>query len=177
MIALEIVLDVILLAVCAAGAYTDIRKHIIPDWLTYPTIALGVLVRFAFHGSGSVFGYGLVSAVFGAGTCFLLFGLFVVWGKGMGGGDVKLMTAVGALAGFRHSLTCMMCAGIVGAILAVLLVIAKRRVTATAKGIWLQFYSRSADGTRAKVTLPYGLAIFLGAIWATLMKYGLMHGA
>ncbi len=174
MTAVEFVLDGLLLVVVSIAAVSDVRKHTIPDWLTLPAMLLGLGARFFFYGMGGAFGLGLSSALFGLGVCFLIFGLFMVWGRGMGGGDVKLMMAVGAMVGFRQSLTWMMCAGIVGAVLALILVVFKRRVLATAKGIWLQFYQLGDEVSVAKVTLPYGVAIAIGGMWATAIKYGFL---
>ncbi|HOX45234.1 MAG TPA: A24 family peptidase [Myxococcota bacterium] len=171
----EIALDGLLLLVCAAGAFTDLRRHVIPDWLTFPAIGLGLLLRGLFFGLGGVFDAGLVSALFGGVVGFLVFGLFAIWGKGMGGGDVKLMTAVGALAGFLHGLTCVMCTALVGAVLALGLLLAKRKLLSTAKGLWRRVFTTPREG-EDRITLPYGLPIALGVVWATLIKYGILAG-
>jgi prepilin peptidase CpaA len=71
----------------------DVRERRIPNRLTGPAIAFGLLLHLA---SGGWWGLGH-SALAGliAGGIFLIF--FVA--GGMGAGDVKLMTAVGCIAG------------------------------------------------------------------------------
>lgn len=93
----------ILFAACV-GAFTlltavrDLRTRKIPNVLTLPMFAAGLVYQAAVHG-----GSGLADA----GLAFLLgFGtLFVLWiiGGG-GGGDVKLMGALSVWLGFRMTL-------------------------------------------------------------------------
>ena len=90
-------------------------------------------------------------------------------GKGFGSGDVKLMAALGALAGLINSLTVAMCTALVGALMAVGFLFFTRKGLDRAKG-W--FSRKKQAGQRpAAVTIPYGLAIGLGVIWAMLIKY------
>lgn len=82
-----------LLALCAAAALTDFRTGLIPNWLTLPSLALAPLAQLIAVGPGACGG-----ALLGALACALvplvLFGL-----NAIGGGDVKLFAALGALAG------------------------------------------------------------------------------
>ena len=78
---------------CAlAGAVCDVRGARIPNWLTYGSLLAGFAVR-AVWGWAGVKG-GLIGLLAGGGIFYLLFLL-----GGMGGGDVKLMAAVGTWAG------------------------------------------------------------------------------
>ena len=86
----------IALALAITAAIFDVQQRRIPNWLTYPGIIAGLLLR------GFLFGWrGLGSAVEG----FLLLGgimfLFYVV-RAMGAGDVKLMAAVGSFVGPTH---------------------------------------------------------------------------
>jgi len=121
-----------------------------------------------------VFHLGLVSSICGAGFCLTVFGAFFVWGKGFGAGDLKLMAALGALAGLINALTVAMCSALVGAVMAIGLLFFTRKGHDRAKG-W--FARKKKDGDRAQaVTVPYGLAIGLGTVWALLIKYKLLSG-
>ncbi len=170
MLALEIALDVVLLGVCVLAAITDLRWHRIPDWLTLPALGVGLLARFAVHGFGGAFGQGLIAALLGALFCLLLFGLFAIWGKGIGGGDIKLITAVGALTGLRHAMTSVMCIALVGGVLGIALLVGRRRLLAAAGGRLRSAFVMRPDG-RDRVILPYALPILMGVLWATLAKY------
>ncbi len=76
-------------AVAVAAAVSDVSTRRIPNWLTYPALLAGLLLRFSFQGWS-----GLRSALLGmlvAGGIFMLFYMI----RAMGAGDVKLMAAVG----------------------------------------------------------------------------------
>lgn len=100
---MEISLASGLLVVCA-GAFTaaaavwDWRFWRIPNKLTLPAFAAGLIYQFAFHG---------LAGLADAGLGFLVgFGvLFVLWMVGGGGGgDVKLMGALSVWLGFHLTL-------------------------------------------------------------------------
>ena len=85
---------VALIAVCVA-VYTDMRWRIIPNKLNYPLIAGGVLF-YVFWGlyRGDVLL--LISGAMGAAIAFAI--SYAMWVTGgWAGGDVKLLTALGAL--------------------------------------------------------------------------------
>lgn len=83
----------LLLALAVACAVTDLWKGRIYNSVTYPAILVGFALQIALHGTAGVF---LALAGFAVGffPAFLLFAL-----GGMGGGDVKLLGAIGAIAG------------------------------------------------------------------------------
>jgi prepilin peptidase CpaA len=99
----------LLLAACCLfvglGAAWDIRTERIPNWLTLGGLAAGLCLQTAVHvamvdqreiGAGLL--AGLTNGVLGVGLCGLVpYLLFRV--EAMGGGDVKLLGAVGAFVG------------------------------------------------------------------------------
>ncbi len=97
------------LIVCFAATWGDIATRRIPNTLTYPAILLGLGLNGILP--GVLAGLGLAAAQVwlgspGAIDCLQGFGLCAVIGivsfmaRGLGGGDVKLLAAVGALIGF-----------------------------------------------------------------------------
>jgi prepilin peptidase CpaA len=164
---LDILLDALVVGVAIAGAVTDLLYQKIFNWLTLPALLLGFALQTIGYGLGDLFGQGLLAALFGAAFCAVVFGIFHFWGKGFGAGDVKLLAAIGALAGFSHALTCAMCTAIIGALLAFLRILFGPNVSAAFRGLFR--VRQTPDSPRA--TVPYGLAIALGVIWATLMRY------
>ena len=87
-----------LLALAATAALTDTRTGLIPNWLTLPSLALAPLVQLFAVGPGAC-GRALLAALVCALVPLVLFGL-----QAIGGGDVKLFAACGALAGTRLGL-------------------------------------------------------------------------
>ena len=72
------------------AAVTDVRSERIPNWLTFPSLALAIVFWTAMEFPRG----GLVAAGGAIGTAFPLLVLFLM--KGGGGGDVKLFAALGA---------------------------------------------------------------------------------
>lgn len=89
-----IYLWVLLFIIFVISAYTDLAHHKVYNWVTIPGIIAGLLLNFAFQGFQGL-GNSLLGLIIGGG----LFLIFFLMG-GMGGGDVKLMGAVGALGGY-----------------------------------------------------------------------------
>src|SRR4051794_10656465 len=84
--------------ICAAGvaivgAWLDVRDAKIPNWLTYGGILAALGLRAALMGQHGLRMGGLGLAIAGG-----IFSIMFLAG-GIGGGDVKLMGAVGAWAG------------------------------------------------------------------------------
>ena len=88
-----------LLALTCAAAVIDARSGLIPNWLTLPTLALAPLAHALQAGPGAL-GGALLSALLCAAVPLLLFAR-----RAMGGGDVKLFAAAGALVGLHAGLT------------------------------------------------------------------------
>ena len=95
---LEYLLITIALIICVIGSITDLRIREVPDWLNLTGILIGIFV----HAIGSVMtlnGWFFLESIFGLGIAFLI-GSLMYYGGQWGGGDTKLLTAVGALLGF-----------------------------------------------------------------------------
>lgn len=112
---------ILCVAIAAIGAWTDYRTRQIPNWLTFGGIALGVAlqallghrgIEMAQFGGETAVG-GIVHALLGAVVCGLP--LWVLFRKEIeredgtmdtvsGGGDVKILAAMGALLGLYYGL-------------------------------------------------------------------------
>jgi Flp pilus assembly protein protease CpaA len=93
------VLSTVLIAVAVAGSAvavcTDLRWRIIPNWLTYPLIAFGILAHFIAGVLRSDY-WEAASGAAGAALAFVIG--YALWAVGgWAGGDVKLFTAYGAI--------------------------------------------------------------------------------
>ena len=79
-----------------AATYTEIKNRMIPNWLTIGAIICALAASFAVGGVNMLYN-SLIGLAIGGGI-FLPFCLAGV----LGGGDFKLMAAVGALVGTPH---------------------------------------------------------------------------
>jgi leader peptidase (prepilin peptidase) / N-methyltransferase len=146
---------VCLLVVCA-GIDFDLR--IIPDKLTLPGIALGVVASATLLRHGSTPSAILASALgiaVGGGSL-----LVIAWGyklvrkvDGMGGGDIKLMAMVGAFLGWKLALLTIFLGSVAGGVAGAAMM------------------RRSEDGL--KTALPFGVflspAAFVCIMWGDLL--------
>jgi leader peptidase (prepilin peptidase)/N-methyltransferase len=132
----------IFVVVCALLVITviDLDYMIIPDLITYPGTALGILLGvassyFPLQGfipleppfisslAGSVLGI-----VFGAGLLYSIWWFYLVVRKreGLGLGDVKLLAMLGAMFGYQCSLATIFIGSILGSVVGICLMLWKR---------------------------------------------------
>ena len=155
--------------VAVSGAVPDVRGKRIPNLLTYGSLLSALAVR------GFVIGWpGLKSGLMGvlaAGGIFYV--LFLV--GGMGGGDVKLMGAVGAWAGASETVTLLIATALAGGALALVYMLHYKRVRATLANTLELIRHHLTSGLRphpilnvrepGMIRVPYGLAIALGTLY------------
>lgn len=171
----------VLAVVLVAAAITDVRSGKIFNMVTYPAIAVGLVGHtiaggFAGHSlAGGIFGgekaIGLAGSVVGFAVGFVP--LLVAWmAGGVGGGDAKLMGAVGALTGWSFTLSAMVYGLLVVAVMAIFVMIRRRIAMATLGRIWRFLYLSFTPGKRAgpsgpeSPTVPFGLALCIGSVAA-----------
>lgn len=113
-------MTILMAAVLLAAVVWDSRARRIPNALTLGAVAVGVLLNGIRDG-----GAGVMFALAGAGVGTAVFLVPFVLG-GIGGGDVKLLAAVGSIQGPRFVFVTFLCTAIVGG-LAALVRVALRR--------------------------------------------------
>ena len=157
------------LAVATAAAVMDVQQHRIPNWLTYPVMLAGVLLRSYYFGWN-----GLLTAL---GGCLLVgaivFLFFAV--RAMGAGDLKLLAALGSLAGPRYAISILLASAIVGGVLALVYTAMRGRTRETLTNVgsvmkfhaWggLQAHPEINLDNPAALRMPYGLAIAAGTLY------------
>ncbi len=155
------------------GAAFDLRSRRIPNFITGPALLTGLLLHGAFdgwRGLGTSLAAGLL-----CGVIFLVFYL----GGGMGAGDVKLITAVGCLAGLADSPYLLILTSLAGGAMAVLLALLRGQLKQTLFNVGALASYHAQEGltphpelnvlNASTLRLPYGVAIFAGsAITLTL---------
>lgn len=159
---------VILAGVVAIAAATDMHERRIPNWLC----ASGVLIGFSLN--AFLYGLpGLKHAAFGLALALLIYlPLYIV--RGMGAGDVKLMAALGALAGPANWLRIFFLTAILGGIVAIIVIFYRGALGRAARNVGRILVSPfrgeapykstpELDVTSgAGLSLPHGAVIALG---------------
>jgi len=169
---------VVVLVACITLAFIDICKYKIYNIFTYPLLLAGLL----YHGIApplnptgglSELGFSLLGTLLG--FCLLL--PFYALG-GMGGGDVKLMAAVGAWLGLPLTFVVFLASSLLAGIYAVILVVAYGRVREVWLNLqvgWLRFRALSRhlgaddrletevkDADRGRRVVPFAPMLALG---------------
>jgi prepilin peptidase CpaA len=147
--------------------YSDLRWRRIPNYLILPAVALGILLNFLGDGLS-----GMLQAFFGLVVGMSLLLLPYLLG-GMGGGDVKLMGALGTLLGSHAILNVFLYTSLVGGVIAIVVAVSNQSLIETFKRIWLflkciflfQAPSTGALVFKKSPTMPYGVAIGAGTLF------------
>lgn len=115
-------LQLALIVVVVAAAVADIATRRIPNWITAPGAAVGLVLQ-CYYGGWQGALWSLAGAALGFGIFLVLYLL-----GGMGAGDVKLFAAVGAFVA-PHSLAFVFIfTGLLGGVAAVGLALARGRL-------------------------------------------------
>ncbi len=165
----------VLIGIAAAAAVIDLRTGLVPNRLTYPAILTGLIYWPAAAGLAD--GWSAVGLASAAAWIAMLAGLvpmaILVTSGGLGGGDMKLMAAVGAWsASWSMVLSTMVYALIVALLIAVVVMIRRgvvKRTLGRVAGAALLAASRSKpvfsdDAPR----VPFAVAVAVGAVVAGL---------
>jgi prepilin peptidase CpaA len=150
--------------VCAT---TDILSSKIYNWVTYPAIGVGIILAGLSAGEPT-----LPNAVLGSVVGFLpLFIVFII--GGLGGGDVKLMAAIGALKGYPFIMYALFYSGLVGGLMAIITMIWRGVFFKSAGNILRTMVTSVVPGFKTVPLNPedsypihFGFAICLGTLWA-----------
>jgi prepilin peptidase CpaA len=175
--------DYILLSLLLAALFFDLTRKKIPNFLTFPIMLWGLLAH-TITGGAEGFLFSVYGLLLGLAIFFIPFML-----GGMGGGDVKLLGAIGAIKGLQFVFYAAVFTAFCGGILAVIYLIYNRQLLRILKKIlafvavplltllYFRFrnpylnqlsllLSSAETHSEEKVYLPYGVAIAAGTIIA-----------
>ena len=170
----------VLTVVLIVAAVTDVRRGLIYNWITYPAVAIGLIGHTLVGGVWGVndaqtqtYQLGLIGSLVGLAVGFMP--LLLAWiAGGVGGGDAKLMGAVGALAGWRFALGAMFFGFAVAGIMAVAVMILRRIVRRTLGRVGrflvllLTPTRPAAPVSEDSPKIPFGLALCIGSAVALI---------
>ena len=161
----------VLLAVIAG--WTDLRSRRIPNWLTVPGFAVGVVLNTVFGGLA-----GLKTSLLGVLVGLGLLLPFVLL-RSLGAGDWKLAGALGAFAGPGLLIDLLIGSIFVAGLMAAALIIYKRRVRQTLRNIGhilVSLVTFRLPGERVSLDNPDALKVPYGvALALTVLLYGIAH--
>ena len=167
------------------AAVIDGIKLKVPNWLTFPLILSGWIFSMASYAmAGDPWWHGLGWSLFGTFVgLMLLLPAYAI--GGMGAGDVKLLMGVGAWVHGATTLYAFCVSGVVGALLAISMVLAR--------GVFIKHYLQfwailteivtirdperlsaiAAERKSSMMLLPYGIPLAIGTIvyfaWAGML--------
>jgi prepilin peptidase CpaA len=163
--------------VMAVMVHSDLREAKIPNKLTYPAAAVGVLLHLVSAetlGAGLAQGFGGLSLGFGILFLGYMFG-------GIGGGDVKAAGALGALTGINTTAYGLLYTGLLGGAIAMGLMIWKGRFLSSMKNIFRFFFTAlipvletEMPKEENQIPFPLGVALAGGWLWA-MTEEGLLN--
>jgi leader peptidase (prepilin peptidase)/N-methyltransferase len=121
----------------------DLYHQIIPDVISLPGIAVGLVASFILP--QLTFLNSLIGVLLGGGSLFLV-ATFYQWlfkREGLGGGDVKLLAMIGAFLGWRAVILTILLGSLIGSIIGIIMMMVK--------------------GKDLKYAIPFGPFLSLGA--------------
>ena len=152
----------ILVAFVVTIIVTDWRWRRIPNAVTYPTMLVGLVLAAVEQLPGQAFQSGLLDHVAALVIAFLV-SYPIVALNGMKAGDGKFLMTVGALKGSYFLLVASTYGALVGGVVAIIFIVARRIEAARAGG-------DSSFGRLLKGWIPYGVALGLGALVALVAQ-------
>jgi prepilin peptidase CpaA len=154
-------------AVALLGAGFDIKSRRIPNLITGPALLAGLLLHLSLDGWR-----GLLTSLSAGLICGLIFLIFYMAG-GMGAGDVKLITAVGCLAGLSNAAYLLILTSLAGGVMGVAFALMRGRLKQTLLNVGALADHHKQHGltphpehnvlNQSTLRLPYGVAIAAGS--------------
>ena len=165
----------LLLTLLVVAAYTDIARGKVYNWCTYPCMFVGLAIGYIAGGWNEA-DFSLQNGLLGLAAAGGIFGLFFVLGS-LGAGDVKLAAAIGALTGWHFAIGAITYSALIGGVMALALLIWRGQL---ARGLWDSLRAsvrlKAAEkvvgaDSPATLTVPYGLAVSTGTLWAWFVQH------
>jgi leader peptidase (prepilin peptidase)/N-methyltransferase len=137
----------ILVCILIALFGIDLEHQILPNVITLPGIAIGLLLSLIAPPGWKD---ALLGALLGAGVLYAIAGAYYLWRReeGMGMGDVKMLAMIGAFLGWQAVLVTLVLSSFAGAVIGLALMAAERG--------------------NMKFALPFGTFLAIGAVVAML---------
>lgn len=169
-VSIPIVAAVVILALTAV--YTDLRWGKIFNWLTVSFAVLGLgLNTLGLNPAVDAGLPGLLLSLGGIGAGFALWLVSNFLGRILGGGDIKLLMAFGALLGAKFMVWTFVWGALIGGVIAIALALRRGVLLKTFRQMGTSLYLRAVVSAPMEITegagevrLPYAIALGAGAM-------------
>jgi prepilin peptidase CpaA len=154
----------------------DLKSRRIPNLLTGVSLVCGLGLHLSLGGYSDL-AWSIVAGLLAGGSFFVLY-----LAGGMGAGDVKLMAAVGCIAGFTPLLWILSITVVSGALLGTGIAIRHRRLGETLANTWMLVGHHRQQGLRSHAELnvgnaqalrmPFAVPIAVGCLTSLCLQIG-----
>jgi leader peptidase (prepilin peptidase)/N-methyltransferase len=119
--------EIVFSALIIVLIFTDLNHQLLPDVITIPGIAAGIL--FSIGGQLTNIRDSLIGAALGAGVVFAIREVYFRLRRveGMGLGDVKLMAMVGAFLGWEKAILTLILGSFLGTVVGIILIVKEKK--------------------------------------------------
>jgi prepilin peptidase CpaA len=173
---MTIVSAVTMTVMVAIAVYTDVRVGKIYNWVTAP----GVVVGLALNAIGGGVD-GVIQSLLGVALGLGVFLFSTMFGRLLGGGDIKLLIAIGAIQGHVFLLWTIVYMALIGGVLAIIIALWRKDFVAGLRrlvsGLALRMFAKvpiDVGDTKPVARLPYAIPIALGSLVALYVLQ--LHG-
>lgn len=180
-----LITDLMTISAALLAAMIDLGSRKIPNWLTLTVAAAGMFGGFFFYAILGDWTGGWQWLLFSGKGWLVGIGIFLIpfMLGGMGGGDVKLLGAIGALKGASFAIETALLGALWGGLLAIIAIIYRKKPDILKRfGFGMKLFTMTGGqagkefmlpddnvSEKEKVYVPYGVAIFLGVVTAYLV--------
>jgi len=161
----------VLAGILVAAAVFDLRRGTVYNWLTYPAIVAGLIFGAIAGWADGDLKAGLTDHLLGFGFGFGVLAIAYFLG-GMGGGDVKLMGAVGAFLGWPGVLHAMFYSFLVGVAVGLIWMVWRGRTRAVVRRLAVAVRVLPLLGMKIDEAVPsdaqrvpFAFAVCVGSLW------------
>jgi prepilin peptidase CpaA len=161
--------------VATVACVTDLRSRRISNRLIVAGLVSGMSFNLVFSGLAGL-GWSLLGALLGLAIFLPFFAL-----GGLGGGDVKLLSCLGAILGPKDLLAVALVGAVIGGVMALILALARRRFLATVRGVAELLAFWAAGGLKPSPVLsldnpgtlkiPYAVPVAAGTCLVLLSRW------
>ncbi|HEY3396530.1 MAG TPA: A24 family peptidase [Armatimonadota bacterium] len=170
---MTLAIAILTVAITGIAVYTDVRWGKIFNALTLPALLAGLVLNGLYSGID-----GLILSVEGIALGFAMFIVSALFGRILGGGDIKLLMAVGALQGPYFLAWAIFYTALAGAVLAIGVGLYRGVLGQRMRLLVASLYLRMSQGVPMEMheatggpRLPYAIAISLGSVVALVVLH------